>query len=310
MTDALPLLGALAGLAASAFWAIASVLYSRVPIRARSIATFKNVFATVLIGVLLVATKSSDAQSFFTADRQAWTYLLLSGIIGLFVGDIAYFRSLQLIGPRLGVTLTLLSPPIISYLGTLFLNEGMTLQNWMAIGVTIFGLGMVLQDRAATTQEANSKVKHAVRWGVAYALLNILCHCSGSILLKLGTQNIGTIEATFIRLLSATIVMLPMGIFSSQKRELLELTKKRNEFFRLCQAAFMGTFLGVWLMLISFKFCPAGIAATMTSTSPIFVIPIVWFWMGTRTSRFAIIGALIAFAGVCWLLLPTASAVR
>ena len=309
MTDPLVFAGAIAGLAASAFWSVASILYSRVPISARTIATFKNVFAAALIGILLVISKRASDLPIFEAPPSAWSFLFLSGLIGLVIGDIAYFRSLQLIGPRLGLTLSLLSPPIISYMGNIFLGESMTLQNWMAIGLTLFGLGVVLQDRKSTKRETSTKVPNAMLWGVAYSLINIGCHCSGSILLKMGAQDIGTIEATFIRLFAAAVIMLPVGLLTHQKSEVIELSKNRKEFWRLCAAAFMGTFLGVWLMLTSFKFCPAGIAATMTSTSPLFVIPIVWFWSGTRTSKVSILGALIAFAGVCWLLLPASPAV-
>jgi len=176
----------------------------------------------------------------------------------------------------------------------------------MAIAVTLLGLGIVMRDRSGNEDMENDRVKNVMFWGAAFALLNIVCQCCGSILLKVGTQGIGTIEATFIRLFVASCVMLPFGLFSGQSTEIRTLAGDRKEFSKLVIASFLGTFLGVWFMLTSFKYCPAGIAAIMTSTSPLFVIPVVWLLWGQRVSRSGMVGAAIAFAGVCWLLLPTA----
>ncbi len=301
------LFGSIAGLVASAVWAVASVLYSRVPVRAQAMATFKNVFATVLIGLVLFASRFHAQEPFFQATSRSWSFLGLSAVFGLAIGDVAFFRSLQLIGPRLGLTLTLLSPPLISLMGKVFLNETLAAETWMATGVTLIGLAIVMRERAGNKESDSTVEQSRLFWlGVGFALLNILCHCGGSILMKVGTEGLGTVEATFIRLFVASCVMLPVGLCTGQSTEIRNLARDRGEFLKLACAAFLGTFLGVWLMLTSFKYCPAGIAAIMTSTSPIFVIPIVWLACGERVSRTGIVGAAIAFGGVCWLLLPTA----
>jgi drug/metabolite transporter (DMT)-like permease len=56
-------------------------------------------------------------------------------------------------------------------------------------------------------------------------------------------------------------------------------------------------------MLVSYKHCPSGIAATLTSTTPLFVIPVVYFVYRQRVNGIAIAGAAVAFFGVCGLLL-------
>lgn len=305
MNDPDILFGSIAGLVTSSLWAISSVLYSRVPVSAQSIATFKNVVATILMGLVLFAMRLSAHEQVFQASRENWSYLGLSAIAGLAMGDIAFFRSLQLIGPRLGLTLTLLSPPLISLMSQVFLGESLPTQCWMAIAITLLGLGIVMRDRSENEDVKSPRSKNALYWGVAFALFNVVCHSSGAILVKVGTEELGTIEATFIRLFVASCVMLPFGIFAGLPTEIRNLARDRKEFSKLVVATFLGTFLGVWLMLTSFKYCPAGIAAIMTSTSPLFVIPVVWLLWGKRVSRPGMIGAAIAFAGVCWLLLPT-----
>ena len=65
----------------------------------------------------------------------------------------------------------------------------------------------------------------------------------------------------------------------------------------LVLATFTGTYLGIWLQQVSLKFTEAGIAQTLFSTSPIFVLPMVVL-LGERISFRAALGAFIALAGV------------
>ncbi|MEO1337051.1 MAG: EamA family transporter, partial [Myxococcota bacterium] len=69
-------------------------------------------------------------------------------------------------------------------------------------------------------------------------------------------------------------------------------------------ATFLGTYLGIWLLMISLQLTLTGIAATLSSTSPIFILPIARFWMKEPVSPRAIIGATIAVAGIAILVIP------
>jgi drug/metabolite transporter (DMT)-like permease len=62
-------------------------------------------------------------------------------------------------------------------------------------------------------------------------------------------------------------------------------------------AAFAGTYLGLWLQQTAIKFTAAGIALTLTNTSPLFVLPIA-ICMGERISLRATLGVAIALGGI------------
>jgi drug/metabolite transporter (DMT)-like permease len=66
-------------------------------------------------------------------------------------------------------------------------------------------------------------------------------------------------------------------------------------------AAFASTFLGIWLQQTALKFTAAGIAQTLSATSPLFVLPIV-IWMGEVVSLRAFVGVVISLVGVGLLL--------
>ncbi|NER28068.1 MAG: EamA family transporter [Symploca sp. SIO1C4] len=68
----------------------------------------------------------------------------------------------------------------------------------------------------------------------------------------------------------------------------------------VCFAAFFGTYLAIWLQQTALKFTAAGIAQTLMTTSPLFVLPIVAF-MGEVVTTRAILGVLVAITGVALL---------
>ena len=62
--------------------------------------------------------------------------------------------------------------------------------------------------------------------------------------------------------------------------------------------AFVGPFLGVSLSLLALHYLPTGVAATVLSLVPIFIIPFSVFLHKEHVSLRAITGALVAVFGV------------
>jgi drug/metabolite transporter (DMT)-like permease len=63
----------------------------------------------------------------------------------------------------------------------------------------------------------------------------------------------------------------------------------------------MGPFAGVSLSLIAVQLTETGVAATIMSTTPVLIIPVVILTGQERVSARAAIGAIIAVAGVAML---------
>ena len=62
--------------------------------------------------------------------------------------------------------------------------------------------------------------------------------------------------------------------------------------------AFIGPFLGVWLSMVAITFTKAGIAMTLMSLMPVFVIPTVFLIYREKTSIRGMAGAFVAVIGV------------
>jgi drug/metabolite transporter (DMT)-like permease len=67
--------------------------------------------------------------------------------------------------------------------------------------------------------------------------------------------------------------------------------------------AICGPFFGVWTSLIAVARIPAGIAATLNGTTPIWIIPGVVIFFKEKVSLRALLGAILAVGGVAVLFL-------
>ena len=66
---------------------------------------------------------------------------------------------------------------------------------------------------------------------------------------------------------------------------------------RLSLVAFFSTYLGISLQQAALKYTAAGIAQTINSTSPLFVLAYDW-WQGAKISWRSILWAVVAIGGM------------
>ena len=284
-------------------WAVASVLFSRVRMSAESMALIKNTLASGMMLAVLVIASFRAGRPLVEATAEAFGLLAASAVIGLVAGDIAYFRSLQLLGARRGLAMTLLTPPTAALLGRWLLTEALTWQMRLSMILTLGGLGIVMWERTPPSDEQESELPAGKAWGVFFGLLAVACQAGGAILMKQGTGQLRTVEVTFLRLIAAALVGWLLAGVLRRVRTTTDAAARPGNLRRVALASFFGTFLGVWMYVTAFKYTPAGVAATVTSLAPIFVIPIAVYGLRQRVSALAVAGSLAAFAGVGMLFL-------
>src|SRR5262249_59312721 len=67
----------------------------------------------------------------------------------------------------------------------------------------------------------------------------------------------------------------------------------------ICVAsAFIGTGLGMSFLMAALSRGDVGIITTLSSTTPVLVLPMIWMWNGERPAMSAWLGALLAILGI------------
>jgi drug/metabolite transporter (DMT)-like permease len=304
MLSLLSFRGELAALSAAVIWAFASVIYTRVG-KQLSPLLLNLVKGLIAIALLLITLQFRHAL-FPTVSPTAVGWLLLSGAIGIGVGDTAYFQALNDIGPRRTLILESLSPALSAGCAWLFLQERLPLSAGLGIGLTIAGIMLVVSEGGRDRPEP----RHQWQRGVLCGLVAALGQAGGAVLSRaaVGGSTIDPLWSTLIRLLAGVGILL-IGLLVQQRWQhpsgpvlppALQSLRSPRFFSLVASTAFASTYLGIWLQQISLKYTATGIAQALSSTSPLFVTAIA-LSLGEKVSARAIAGVLTAMAGI-WLL--------
>jgi drug/metabolite transporter (DMT)-like permease len=290
--------GEIAALVAAILWCISSLVYGRVG------ATIPPLHLNLIKGIVAIAfllvTIAVTGDFFPVLPPIPFCLLLLSGIVGIGLGDTAFLAAINSMGARRVLLMETLAPPITAVLALIFLQERLNISAWCGVLLTILGIAWVISER---TVEMNGGL--APEWrGIAFALLAAVANASGAVLSRaaLAGTNINPLWAALIRLGAAIFLLLPWVIWQQQSRTspVFAYWKSRKVIVATCFAAFCGTYLGIWLQQVAIKFTAVGIASTLLQTSPVFILPLS-MWMGEKVSLRAIAGVLVAIAGIALL---------
>ncbi len=247
----------------------------------------KGIVSIICMGLLLIPG------GIFEISNDSLTALAISGLVGIVFGDTLYFLTLVRLGARKTLLIGSLIPVTTALIAVTFLNEQITLGAWLGILITISGVTYVLWQR--TTETDNTEIK---RSGLFYGLLFVAINALGIIAAKVGVTDVPALEATFIRQAFAIAGLTFWGLMI---RDLLGWVKpfKNTQLLKtLLIAAVIGAFLGTWLSIVALKYTHAAVAATLNSTSPLFILPLVIVMLKERITIREVAGALVAVCGI------------
>jgi len=289
--DIFPILGAGAALASALMWAISAILFRQIgdSMSATAMNFGKGVVALVCLGIFLLFS------GFGETEASNIIYLALSGLVGICIGDTLYFMSLTRLGARVTLLIGTLIPVVTGVAAVILLGEQLTMNAWLGIFITLSGVAYVLWERVPSGCDP-------IQWrsGLLYGVLFILANAAAILLTKIGVEGVPALEATFIRQVWAVVGLTFFGLMTQQLITWHRPLKQKKRLKQFILAAVIGAFLGTWLSVVAVKYTHVAIAATLNSTSPLFVLPLaVWFFKERISSR-AVVGAFIACLGIAF----------
>jgi len=255
------MIGFFSAISAVFFWTFACSIWRKESenLLPRQINIYKNVFASIVfLPVVFTISWLSNINSIFV--------LMISGIVGIAIGDTLYIHSLKIIGTRKTLSFEALTPIFATTIGTLSINESYSSKVW--IGSLLVSLSLLMIVRQNTYQKDQSRKIKVV--GVLCAVGSVFCAVFAAIMSRiiLTSSTLTPIQTTEIRLLSASIFLFL--IFKKDFYELL-INKKitRGSHLNLVLSTILGTNCGIFFQQIVFKFLPIGIGWTLLSISPV-----------------------------------------
>jgi drug/metabolite transporter (DMT)-like permease len=247
------------------------------------------------------------------AGGAAFPMFLLSGAIGIGVGDVAFFQTLPRLGSRLtSLLIGCLSAPFAALIEWLWLGTTLSLAQILWGLLTVVGVGIALM-----SSEQVKRSRRDLVVGTLVAGLASLFNAMGGVLsrrayetMRAAGEHLDGGNAAFQRVLGGLLLagicllVVKRRAFKVQAhapRELvIEASKKkwRGVWPWVLVNGFAGQTLGVSCMQWALETTPAGVVFAILAITPIVVIPFAWVLEHERPTLHSLVGGAIAVGGV------------
>lgn len=302
-----------------------------------SVLLLRGLLASVmLVGLLLpIYMLLRDGAISLPTSGQLW-WIILSGIAGMAVGDALYYEALVTLGPRRTTQILTLAPVAAVALGWLFLDEKLNAQRLGGIAIVLAATAYaVLARQRATHQETDrptdtniaspsgntlapqddpgtvvndvatvsSKPRepgYVTAAGIAFAGAGAICVGLGAVTLRQAFRmgELDMVLATVLRVASSTCLLWLIPLIRGRVISTIRPLADGFVLPRVILGTLAGPLLGMVCYVGSIKYIPAGIASTLTSMSPLFILPMIAFRYQAKLTWGIVIATALASIGV------------
>lgn len=288
-------IGEIAALGTALCWTVVGIAFESAGKRVGSLSVnlIRLIFGFIFISI---ATYFSRGLFFPTdASGHNWIWLMLSGVIGLFLGDLFLFQAYVEVGSRISSLIMASSPPIAAILGYFLLGERLGAISLLGMCITIGGIAIVIVSK--DSGEKKIKTEYSIK-GLTYAFLGSFGQSLGLIMSKIGMGDYNPMAATQIRIISGIICFGVLFLVWKRTAELKTAFNDTKAIKQIGIGAFFGPFIGVTLSLLSLQYTSAGISSTITAITPVTIIPLSVLIFKEKIKTKEILGAIISVIGV------------
>lgn len=293
------MIGAIAALTTACCWAVAARLYRQLGASFSPVTLnfWKGLISLAILLPLSPALPFSPAWiSASPLSTSQLMMLLLSGAIGIGLGDTCFFLALNRIGDRLSLLVAeTLAPLLTAIFAIIWLMELLSWQQWLGIACILLAVDMVLRlQRRQQPQQLWS--------GYSFAALAALCQAIGAVISRdvFLHSSIDVASASSWRLLGGMAIIVPILLFS-RTRLLPRPHHQLRPWLILLAATLIGTTAAIYLQMLAFSHSKAAIVQTLLATSVILSLLLARV-LGDTLPKGSLLWTLTALLGVGLLL--------
>jgi len=288
-------LGEMAALSAALCWTITAVAFESAGKKVGSISVnlIRLVFAFILISIFNFFSRGMLLP--LDASNSAWLWLTISGIIGFVIGDLFLFQAYVEVGARISMLIMSTVPPITAITGFILMGEKITPLGLAGMLITIGGIAIVVLTK--NPDDKKVRLSHPIK-GLIFAFIGALGQAFGLVFSKFGMGSYDPFAATQIRIIAAIIGFSIVITILKKWGELFVAFKNRRAMKFISIGSFFGPFIGVSLSLLAVQHASTGIVSTITSITPILLIPVSIIMFKEKVFSREIFGAIVTLVGV------------
>lgn len=244
------------------------------------------------------------------ANRAAWVWMILSGLVGFVFGDYFLFKSYIYIDARYSQLMMTLAPPISAISSYLLIGEQMQGLSIIGMLVCLTGIAISILKKGNDTPKHHQAFELKLPWrGVLCAFLAAIGQGLGIVLSKQGMLAYETVcqidnsfyisfAATQMRIIAGIVGFSLLIICSGGLRSFLNSFKNHKGIGIAVVGSIFGPFLGVSLSLLAVQHANTAVASTIMAMVPIIILLPDRLFLKRKITRAEVLGALISVAGV------------
>ena len=285
---------------AAACWAVAALFSAPVSRKMGAFAftRWRMVFAAAMLG-----SYATLAGTWGSLNPALIGVLVLSGFIGIFVGDTALFACMNRLGPRRSGILFATHSMMSAVLAALFLGERMSGMAMVGCSLLVAGVMTAIAfGKRAGSESVWEATSGRLAVGVGLGLVAALGQALGTLVVKpvMGPE-VDPVAASAIRMAAGFgfhAILLVVGWQPAR----LQAHMLGKDWALVGGSAFMSMAVGMTLILAALQYGSAGLVGMLSSVSPILLLPLLWWKTRVPPTLGACAGALLTVAGVVLIL--------
>jgi drug/metabolite transporter (DMT)-like permease len=278
-------------------WALGVVLLRRSGGRVAPLGlnAFKNILATILFAITIPALGLSLAPA--EASASDWALLLLSGALGLGLGDTLFLTGLNQVGASRAAIGECLYAPLVAICASFHPELAGPNSPALIWGFLLVGGGLWLSAREVPGPAEDGDERRRSWWGLAYIIASVLIMAIAVVIAKPVLNRHEVLWCTLTRLYSGTAVVFLIGWLRGQGGPIREALRPSALWWQLAPTAFVSTYIAMMLLFAGLKYGEVTRASLLNQTSTFFVAPLAWLILGETMSWRRGAAMALGFAG-------------
>lgn len=296
--------GEVAALLAAATWAVSTIILTAETrkIGAIPLNALRSVFAALFVVLAILLTGAVDEVRHMSAATAV--AMVGSGILAMGVGDSLYFGSLALIGAVLAVPISISVYPLLTFIIAAFwLDEEIS---WMVLlgtaliiaGVSLLVRGGSAQGEGEFLKTRAERVSDRRRWqrGLILIIAASVAWAISTTWLKAGSGDLGAVAAGGIRVTANAAALTPVAYYVTRGR--YPAGYGLRGLAATASAGILGIGIGSLLYVFAVQEAGAGKTAILTSTMPLFSLPLAVLFLSEKINPVVIAGTFLCILGI------------
>jgi len=207
-----------------------------------------------------------------------------------------YFFSQERIGVGRAFPIVMSYPLVVYTMAAIFLGEPVIPQRVIGAVIVVFGVALIARAEFSEDDETNKRWSSRDRnIGLLLALVTIIVWAASDVTFQYGLVGVGAAEANYYRVLVASIVYVPVFMFSLRGRR--QLPSRRISGIALVTGLFS---IGLSLIVYSYavKFVGATITSVLIASAPVVTAPLSALYLREDVNKKVGIGTILTILGI------------